>query len=369
MHMKKLLLPLFATSLIFSLSAQEASKEEKVIKEEKPLSMSMDAGMITHKSDVECRLSQLEARVDGFKTHNPVHGDLSIDLLYWRGGGNDWAYGYTGEGEDGGFVTIQRGNLDWDPGVRVALSFSGLYDWTGGLEWTFYNNSSKIHTTKSLQPIVANMLSNDLTAKVKLEYNTVDLIFGSNFRLNHTFEFKPFFGARGAWIKRSYQIEASGMTLAHTGSPSRAASVDYKVPIKFSGYGPRLGFNASCNFGESGFSIYGTFSGSLLFGKMHTKIEVDYTSAGGGDGGGPGSITDSLHDLKANVQFLAGINYKYTFDCDTKSFFIRAAWENNYYWDFADVFSILATGDSGSFLSSYEALILNGITLGIGFEY
>jgi hypothetical protein len=363
--MKKLLWPFIATGLVFSLGAEEAAKEEKNMSEDKTLSMALDSGRINHKSsDLECRLSQLEAKVNGFKTYNPVYGSFSVDFLYWRGDGNNWFYGFTGSG-DGGTVNIFRGSLKWKPGVRVALNFSGLYDWTIGAEWTYYHNDSRVDTTKPIQPVVGALISSDLTSKVKLDYNTIDLNFGSNFRLNHTFEFNPYFGVRALLIKRSNSLDASGLTLRNP----TAIEVSLKNLVKFNGYGPRLGLLASCNFGESGFSFYGAFSGALLYGRSKTKILT--STIGGSGGGGPAEIIDSLHDLKATFQFLAGMNYKYYFDHNNKSFFIRAHWENNYYWDLTDSFAFLQTSESGgaSFSDSFEAVILNGVNVGIGFEY
>jgi hypothetical protein len=358
MRLNKLFLSAIATTLACAGYAD-------TIQEDKEISMSMNSKTIDNQSSmVENRLCKLENQINGFKTHNPVYGDMQMDFLYWRGGGNDWFYGITQQPSNGAVGKILRQELNWKPGARLNIDFSGLYDWTMGLMWTYYHNKTSVHTTKNIQDVFSQISVTDLLAKSKLTYNTLDLNFGSNFRLNKTFEFNPFFGVRGIGIKRNIFHDVQGI------SNQQFSHLIMDNSYKFYGCGPRLGLKAFCNFGDTGLSFLGSFSSGIMLGKAKILQSVESQVQGRG---GPGTISDAIKDLKTTIQLLAGVNYKYCFDHDSKAVFLQFAWEHNYYWDFSDSFFFVGTagGNDGglSVSENYEALILYGMNFGIGFEY
>jgi hypothetical protein len=375
MRFAYLLLPVMATCFVSSgFSAAESQDDKLVTMSTYNDGLGEKPGLKSRVQGIEDRLGKLE-KTKGIRTDNPLHGYLNLDVLVWKAQGRDQYYALMSDmppRSDGSAAVsgrIQRAKSEWKPGSRFEIGFSTVHDWNVGAIWTFYHNnscSSKVSTTQELEPFFITNWPTRSVYHYHLNYNTVDLQFASNCCLTRNLILKPFIDVRSAWIKASDRIRFSGLQATRTGVP-----VDATVTMKYSwvGFGPRVGAGAMYKFGHSGFSFFGDFSGSLLYGtarlKESTQSNSDIETNQQVIHASYLEQRDLFGDLKPSIELMLGANYKWEFSHGKKAISLHAAWETNYWWDLKDYF---ASPDNLAFEMS-SALWLMGVNIGLGFDY
>lgn len=335
--------------------------------------MTLDKGKTPILTDSH-RLQSIESRLDhiektGFQKDNAAFGFLSLDYLYWRAQMNNWVY--TDEllsgtfGQDGGNPVSKSimGEPAWKSGIRVAVGFSNLFDWTITGVWTYLHNKSTSQDDHSNQVNSYVMLEHVSLSKTTslVNFHIGDIELASNYLFSKTVSFRPVLGIRGAWIKNNMHL--MGLNL-----PAIAKTL---FDHNFHGYGLRAGAFGAYLFGCSGLEIFGGFSASLLYGKVKTTNLINVTGEADPTENQTVTALADYNDLKSTIQLMAGLNWKYKFDCDSKSFGIHAAWEMNYWWDQMDNFQYIFMGSEGGFeiIGREDALIFSGVNVGMTFEY
>ncbi len=301
---------------------------------------------------------------------NAINGFTNVEFLYWRAEGDRWVYAYT---LDSGQALIAPGNLDaqttgvktlrgkaeWKPGARVELGYSTAFHWNISGIWTYYHNRS-VSTYRADNGLAGNIVLAGTHAHSvsRINYNVGDLQFSSCFQLLKNLSLKPYFSVRGAWIEQNQRNRFTGSPI-----PTGLFNGTYRQAIDWSGYGPRLGMDVACHFGKTGLSFFGGLSASLLFGNLHTKINLDYL----------GTLApvfvetrDRSHALKTNLQALIGADMKWWFDHCKKAIALYAAWETNYWWHIEALTPLRA--NLTNYLTSQD-LILSGLSAGLAFEF
>jgi hypothetical protein len=381
------LLPAVATCLVSSAFSAPNGQDEKLV------TMTMDSGgNIVEKVTLSTRVQGVEDRLDklekgkGLRTNNPLHGYVNLDILCWKGRGNDQTYAVVSDAapvatEEHPFsAKTQKAKNNWKPGSRLDVGFTTMHDWNVGAIWTYYHNESvsrKSTTAYAFYPIWA---SNNYATRGKfhynLNYNTVDLQFASNLSLSRNLTFKPFVDVRAAWIKSTDRIRYKGLPAVDAGIPT---DTTISVSHGWWGIGPRVGTGAAFKFGKCGLSFFGDLSGSLLYGNAHNSRTIDQNimmTAYGDQSTAGESLNwrDNSGDLRPSLEMMIGANYKWNFDCGKKAICLHAAWETNYWWSQADSFTTIdGEGTTDLTLAQvgkhFQSLILYGINVGLGFEY
>jgi len=176
---------------------------------------------------------------------------------------------------NGSIVTM---NYDYKPGFKVGLGLGSDYDnWDIFLEYTWY------HLTKSRtvqQPDGGRLLyinwftfqnainsgideaitASSVTGSWKLDMDLLDFELARKYYLGTKLTFRPYIGARAAWIKQSMSVNA--VVLGNIG-PRRI-----KVTSDCWGLGPRFGLDTNWHLG-CGFRALGNVATSLLYTDYH----------------------------------------------------------------------------------------------------
>ena len=182
-------------------------------------------------------------------------------------------------------------NWEWGGTVDLTYLFPGSSR-DVKLAWThLFDNTDSSHTTigngQSFTPsfyhplsLFAGEIINDGSAygSTETNYDAVDLVFGQWIKIGDRVDLHPFGGLRWAEVhtvdKGNYfqndTVSQAGFMDAV--APTLSSDSYNKLDSNFNGIGPRAGFDTAVHLG-AGFSIVGTFAGSLLVGDLNSNIK------------------------------------------------------------------------------------------------
>jgi len=172
-------------------------------------------------------------------------------------------------------------NMDFDykPGFKVGLGMNFDYDnWDGYAEYTWFHGtntqSSNASSTGALfafvghPSIVGTNGYNTGSENWKLKMDFADVNLGRSYYVGTKLSFRPFMGARGAWIRQraNYTFVNDG-TLGF-GTAGTLTSLNKSVSW---GVGPSVGMSSNWMFGY-GLRATGVVNADLLFTRYNTSI-------------------------------------------------------------------------------------------------
>ena len=297
---------------------------------------------------------------------------LNAEFLYWAAENEGFYVGSSAPGDSPPFTEIYR-DFDYGPGVRIGLGFKPPIDWDLYLSWTYFKNTSKekfagelLMFNTPVRPL--GRIESSLTIK----YNILDLEFGRPYHIGQTFSVRTHVGLRGGWIKnngRNDGYDAAAPTPSDQYSPTY-----FSFKEKYWLIGPRAGFAADLFFSKDyGFSLYGNFSGALMYGKLNSNFITVWTNYPALDLAyfGPIIISDK-NDVLANMQCALGLAWgDFITDDDSVALCIRAGWEFNYWWDMynpREYFWFESDGDT-SLQHITEAMYLQGLVVSARLDF
>lgn len=287
-------------------------------------------------------------------TENASHCSVLMDVLYWKPAVSDWIIGYSGVEENSQESSIIHNEIDWGPGGRLSLNFSGVYDWTIGFIGTYYHNHKSIHETKSLHNL--GIQSTDIVSSNNATYLTFDLNFSSKLILNKTLSISPMIGARAVSIKERALYHLIGT------SNDEPRNLLLKIPVIFIGYGPQFGLLGFFKLGDTNLDFFGSLATSLAYGKNSSHININ-------EAGQEGSFTlhNHFYHLKASLQLVSGMQYKYHFNDSNFSLGFHLDYEANLWWDINNRLEMQEKSFSVSNLGAN--FTLHGGNFGILFDF
>ncbi len=244
-------------------------------------------------------------------TGTPAHGPKADADKGWGGKG---MLGY-------------RFNNNWD----VGFGFSG--GWLKGKK----SGSSTISTTG---PTPDTAVFNT-KLKVKLRYEVADFEAGYNWSMGQASNVRLFGGIRYANFNQTAKALALGTT-----SIDDVTAVAGKRKTTYWGVGPRLGINGQFGIGNSGFNIFGSVSGAMLYGRFKDKhglvaatSEGDTTTAGGRD--------RSKHKWVPNAEGEVGLGYNFNaFGASTVG--LQVGYRGEGWWGVTSKSDVLTTNQGSS---------------------
>jgi outer membrane protein OmpA-like peptidoglycan-associated protein len=169
-----------------------------------------------------------------------------------------WYYFDGGDNRDisfkGGMIEDPFNNPKGGPGGKIYLGyrFNGPIDLAVGAQGTWLGTRKFASESRELESL-----------KTKAHYWAVDGEVGFN-TIVAGLAVRLFAGPRYAQF--THQNKALGLSLD--------GQADISIDQRFTGIGPRIGTDFSARIGNSNFSIFGDAAGSLLFGKLRTKVSV-----------------------------------------------------------------------------------------------
>jgi len=295
---------------------------------------------------------------------------ITADFLYWFGKETGLSYALQGENVslslgDDPFNMPQPREVkwmkeSWDPGVRVGIGGNDFCDgWDLYLYWTYFHTKKKQSTSivgsdefllnpwltfSSLTDLLIATGSQDdnfvlnetvVSARWKLDFNTIDLELGRNYWLSESFSMRPYMGVRGGWTKTRFSTQEIIAGTSEENPFSFAENANLKN--KFWGAGLSGGFQPNWHLG-CGFSIFGNADIALLWGCFDLDRNGSYFSESEDsddfaidvDGG---KSQSKFSAMQAILDLAAGLRYECTFCCDSYRFALDLGWEHHIWFD------------------------------------
>lgn len=299
-------------------------------------------------------------------------GIFEAEFLYWNYANNGFFPG-TRIQLTGGDVRqkIQRPSNDWGPGFRLTAGWQTASDqWDLKLCWTrFHETTSDTYQLEntfynaniatgyfftsywSLQPTVAYPV---MTTKIQLHYNELDLEWGRPSFFGKQFYFRPFFSVTCGWLNQLFEATYKENLLA------ALPLVNLTATEKFTGLGPRVGFEGKWTWGY-GLGAIGKLAGTVLWGKTRVNQFAVATEATTASNNGKIRIEDTLYQIAPNLGASVGIGWESCLNADRLFMDLSASWEANCWWDH---FHLYGSPQPTNFQIFYsKAVILQGLTL------
>lgn len=176
---------------------------------------------------------------------------------------------------DGNFVNM---DFKYKPGFKVGLGLdfnhdnwdaAAIYTWFRG---SFTQSSSVDGFNSEIYPLFGHMEAGDNTAyntaaeRWKLHIDLLDVELGRSYYSGMSLTVRPFFGARGAWIRQNLSAVYAAL------APAFLNDTTFDVSQKTHSWavGPRAGLYTNWIVGQ-GFRLYGNGAGDILY-TRYTKL-------------------------------------------------------------------------------------------------
>jgi len=245
-------------------------------------------------------------------------------------------------------------NPKWDFGFKFGIGYNTTCDgWDFGVVWTSFkghahsHNEADFNESQSLITLWSAYISpfgtdtaTDIDADWKVDLNLIDLSLGRHYWASPRFSMRPFMGLRIAFIDQDYNLSHKmgiffdNLQISAQIPITSAFNNEVTMDLDFHGVGVRGGLDTSWHLG-CGYSIFGSFSPSIVYGKFRlehdeknraatspfTKITVL-------------SADDSFRASRAMLDLELGVSWFGLF-CDCKyGVGVQLAWEQHLYYHF-----------------------------------
>jgi hypothetical protein len=151
--------------------------------------------------------------------------------------------------------TDKEPSWKWRPGYRVGIDYS-FTCFVLEADWTHYIGRATFHEDAQ-------------HGHWKINYDTLDFLFGRRCLVAPCFYFKPFIGARGLLSRQKLKSDLDTLFTALIGDSTVSTVKDDKE--RTWGVGPELGVEADWYMGCN-WSLYGVFDVVSYYGKVKTEI-------------------------------------------------------------------------------------------------
>jgi hypothetical protein len=297
------------------------------------------------------------------------------DYLNWIAHEDGLYYAQTGSG----FGTVgvpPTGSIDfdghlkkvetkWGNGLRVGLGHTCPKEgFEFALYWTWVANEASSSVKSSSGRILPLWATPDISSPLlatfakghwNFDYNVLDLEWGRSSWFGGHFSLCPFFGLRGLWIDQD-------LTNHYDYATSPAVFGKLHAESDFKGIGLRTGADLRFALPRC-FSIYGTASGSLLFGKFHAGMQVhenQFTIA---------KTKDEFWKGIGSLQLALGLAWDTHFANDRLHLEFHLGWEQNAWFGANQMNRYIGQLHNGDFLKENSALTLQGLVAGGRFDF
>ena len=350
--------------------------------------------------DTDSRATQLEKQMMQVRTETangtygaktasarPEHDgyglNLSVDVLYWRSrvGGTDFvltdqtstaALPLSGELKD-----ITPG---WDWGFRVGAGYAFDHDgWDVSIQYTYFKNNEgseqAIGQNDTLIPLKGS--SNIVTGAVgsftqcskavsQLNnfFQNLELQLGRNYFVSEFFSLRPSVGIQTAWIDLKQETTYS------LGSQLNDHLVQVNDESDFWGMGPQVAIAYKLHL-VHGFSFFGNFSGSVLYGNW----DVEHKNWFSGDLVTPNNIKvlGDLHAFTPTARMLVGVAYDTYLDDNKQHLSVSLGYDTQYWWRQNQMLQVSDESAGTNELVRYnriaEDLAMHGVTGEIRWDF
>lgn len=342
-------------------------------------------------SNLNSRVSTLESRMAAIRTETPKHTVgaqmasasplydgfglfVTADLLYWHlyEGGTDFSLSQHTSGLLN-FPTVSgkssRVNFDWDWGFRIGGGYNFEHDaWDAYVNFTWFqtDGSHTAHAPSNGTVIPQKGALDTLTAnKIEADWDVhnyvIDLELGRRFFVSKFLSFRPQFGLETAWIYQHRHFDVDQPIDLTTGIEGESIH----GRCNFWGIGPRTGVEGTWFFGRH-FSLFGSVSGALLWGRFDTKNKEKLELSSGDRSSLV--VKDDFHRLVPNAQMALGLSWDANLSEEQYHLGIKLGYEFQYWWRQNQFLNEEQLSFFGLRHESKD-MMLNGVTLDVRFDF
>ena len=275
-------------------------------------------------------------------------------------------------------------DYDWRWGARGALGFNTGHDgWDLSWKWLWFrsnhnqNHAANATTNLFLQsvatfnpvgsPVGSEVFvsATSLSTKLRLLVNVGDFELGREFFISKWLKLRPHLGARGVWISRNLytrtggfvNLNASGTNKADSEINSNTTLVKQEYKVHLHGGGMYLGLNTDWGFAK-GWSIFGLFDQSLIYGRNHVTSSESQLDTGKAEYT-RSQITNNQNVVRSITDLSLGLRWSHTFSNERFRLLLQAAWEEHLFYNFNEFNLSNRTGN----------LALTGASFGARFDF
>jgi hypothetical protein len=268
---------------------------------------------------------------------------------------------------------VKNVSYDWSWGFRVGLGYNFDHDgWDGLINWTWFRSHETKHQTVvapsvlvPTSPAFAANVGTPLTAtsahgKARLHFNLLDFELGREFFVSKWLTLRPHFGARAAWISRTFKTEYSRLSAG-------PVELEVKNQNRFRAGGARAGLNTQWGLG-CGWSFFGDFAMSLLYGTQRLHATQDNET--------PNARIIDVHSnwsaVRAMADLAAGLRWDHLFCEDNYRIRLQLGWEQHMFFGFnkdMNFTSPTVAGNPGKFFANQGDLSVSGVSFQARFDF
>ncbi|HSX04567.1 MAG TPA: Lpg1974 family pore-forming outer membrane protein [Rhabdochlamydiaceae bacterium] len=295
----------------------------------------------------------------------------TVDFFYWFAQETDLSYALKVKGTNQiasinispvmlAPKKLEQFKTSWDPGFRIGLGFKPHCDgWDLYCDWTYFHNEKKnkasvvpfgtatleffpevgqyalidpwINIGNFTSVFDAPFLFDTVTAKWKLNLNTIDLELGRKTLLSCSFAMRPYAGVRSAFLNLEFNNSASL-------TPNSSESVIFKDLFEnhFWGVGVLAGIQPEWHFNSRWF-LFSNLDAALLYGKNSAFKKENYF---GTAGFGAFRIVDYHNKVKSHfsqmqaiIDLSLGLRWEETWCCERYRSALDLSWEQHFWFD------------------------------------
>ncbi len=255
--------------------------------------------------------------------------DMYIDVafIYWQPLQDNMEYGISSSGADLTAASNSTINFDtnYKPGFQVGLGMNFDYDnWDSYLQYTWFHNTNSNSSTApaggSILPMqgipvsdIGGLAAGTASGSWHLKMDFADWQLARSYYVGTKLTFRPFFGARGAWIRQKYNVTYDTTLIVNNTSISW-------------GLGPQVGLTANYMFGY-GLRMFGDVNGDILFTRYRTAL----TSFDGTDTYSVSQI--HINTVRPHANLDLGFGWGSYFDNNNWHFDLMASYGFQVFWN------------------------------------
>ncbi|GAB4186792.1 MAG: hypothetical protein Tsb0015_04850 [Simkaniaceae bacterium] len=312
---------------------------------------------------------------------------VELSAIYWhpKVGGTEFAY--TDQDPTGTFPIkgdVKDMDFSWEWGLKAGIGYNFVHDgWDVFLHYTWLDGHGSESTSAGLndtviplraaasitQPQGTFIFCQTAKSQFDFAFNALDLELGRHFFVSEYLSLRPFAGLKAAWIDLEQKTRYFGGDPNNTLLGLGVNTVHVKDTSDFWGIGPRIGIGTKWHLCK-GFSIFGDFSGALVYGSFDVDHKERYSALADVN---RIKLSDKNHAFSPTFQYQIGIGYDTYVNCDRNHISIRLSFDSQYWWRANQMLKVDDVISNDNAAVRYERISedvsLHGVTLDLRVDF
>lgn len=270
---------------------------------------------------------------------------------------------------------VRNIDFDWDFGFRLTGGMNFCYDgWDSALTWTRWHTDGSRHFSagqnEAIYPSqghpkeILGATATKSSGHWRLHFNQLDWELGREFYVSKHLTLRPLIGLRSAWIDQKFRTEFDNLS-----NNPLTPDVSRKVKNKcdFWGIGLLGGIDTQWDLG-CGWSIFGNYSASLLYGFFKTDYD-EYSISSSGASHIVTRTDDFYHVGRGITDMQLGFRYDWISCDECFHWGIEAGWEHHMFWGQNQFINFVDDGMAGKFVTNQGDLASQGYFVKVRFDF